>query len=381
MRNMAIGLLATFLFNLAFSGILLAALPLYLSSKNVSVVEMGLIFSFFPLVFQLLRVVFGGLSDVFGNKLFLFSSGVMQAVTALVYFFAPSHLYFALGKVGEGVATSALRGVERPLIFAGSERYGVGKIAGYYSAAIWLGMGLGAAIAGYLIVHTGFDLIFLLTATIGLVIAVASFFLREQAQRIRGGVVAHFLELRHVSSRVKKMLLFLSLDGFAMGSVWSFAMVLFLKDFFSLPPDGVGLVFLIVLPAHGLTSILLGRLSDIYDNKKLFFASNGLFALAFFGVALLVLLKASLVFVVACLVLMRFSDAVSGTTVNRIATLCATPKKLGRDLNFIFTGYWFGYWIGTLTAGAIIASFGYASLFALAGVAELALALLMLKKF
>ncbi len=381
MRNIKIGLFATFLFNLAFSGMLLTAIPLYLHDKNVDVVEIGLIFSFYPLVFQLLRVLFGGLSDVFGNRKFLFFSGVMQAVTALVYLVSNTGLLYAFGKVSEGIATSALRGVERPLIFAGSERYGVGRISGYYSAAIWVSMGVGAAIAGYAIVFLGFDSVFVFTALIGLVIALLSLFVRDPQHVVRPSVVKHFLELRHANEKVKKLLLFLTLDGVAMGLVGSFALVLLLKQVYQLPTEQIGLVLLATLPVQGISAVLLGKLADKHDNKKLFFLSNTLFSLSLFAAAFAVSIHAILLVFVLCLMAMRFSDAFSGITSNRLATIHSTPKKLGRDLNFAFTGYWFGYWVGTLAAGAVIASLGYPMLFAIAGAAELALAFLMLKRF
>lgn len=89
-------------------GIFGVVLPLMMKERGVSVVVVGLVFAALPFVMQLSRIVFATLSDFWGRKPFFISSGFLNIVSCLVFYFAHTPLEYLMGKVSEGTKEGAL---------------------------------------------------------------------------------------------------------------------------------------------------------------------------------------------------------------------------------------------------------------------------------
>ncbi|MEM3030366.1 MAG: MFS transporter [Candidatus Micrarchaeia archaeon] len=377
MRVLALGVLLVFVFSVSFNGVLATTLPLYMRAKEISVVEIGLVYAAYPIIFQLLRVFFGALSDRIGAKALLLASGGLQALTSAVYFFAPSTLFYGVGKVGEGVAASMMRGVDRRLLFSESHIFGAGRISGWYYAAMWGGLGIGSFVAGYLM-PAGFEWAFAVVAVVGITIALTGVLLGKEKIGKRGGVIEHLWDLKKVGWRIKRLTALLFLDGIASSIVGSFVLVLLLKEVYSFQPEMIGSFLLVVYIVQALGALALGRLADRIESKKLYIAS--ILGIAALLLAAGLIARAGLPYVVflAAVCVWKLFDVLASSCVNKITVAHSTTHALGRDLNFVFTGYWTGASVGYAGVGALIAAAGFPAAFFVSGGLQAVLAVLVL---
>ncbi|MEM4390084.1 MAG: MFS transporter [Candidatus Micrarchaeia archaeon] len=377
MRSVALGVLLVFAFSLSFNGVLATVLPLYMRAKGIGVVEIGLVYAAYPVIFQLLRVVFGALSDQIGVRVLLLASGMLQALTSAVYFFAPNALFYGIGKVGEGIAASMMRGVDRRFLFSESHIFGAGRISGWYYAALWGGLGIGSFVAGYLIL-AGFEWAFAVIATTGMAIALVGLLLGKEKIERKEGIVQHLLNLRKVGSKIKRLTALLLLDGIASSIVGSFVLVLLLKEVYALSPEMIGSFLMIVYVVQAVGALALGRLADKIESKRLYAAST-------FGIAALLLAAGWIAtaglpyttFLVA-ICMWKLFDVLASSCVNKITVAHSAPHALGRDMNFVLTGYWLGASAGYAGVGALIAATGFPAAFFVSGALQAVLAMLLL---
>jgi len=377
MRFFALGVLLVFIFSFSFNGVLATALPLYMRSKEIGVVDIGLAYAAYPIIFQLLRVFFGALSDRMGAGLLLLASGVFQVLASAVYFFSPGPVFYGIGKVGEGIAASMMRGVDRRLLFSESNVFGAGRVSGWYYAALWGGLGIGSFAAGYILL-AGFEWAFMLVAVVGAAIALSGLALRKERVAGRGRLIEHIRGLGGISWRIKRLTLLLFVDGVASSLVGSFVLVLLLKEVYSFSPERIGSFILIVYGVQAVGALALGWLADRVEAKGLYVAST-------LGIAALLLVAgwvagAGLAYALflAAICTWKLFDVIASACVNKITVAHSAEDALGRDMNFVLTGYWVGASVGYAGVGALIAAAGFPAAYIVAGGLEAALAVLLL---
>ena len=376
MRRSTFGLLALFLFSFSINGLLDAALPLWMRSRGVTIAEIGVAFSVLPLVYQGLRLVFSAVADRIGVRIFLFLSGLSQLAALGLYYSAPSSLFYLAGKLFEGIARSALRGVDKQLVFADADAASAGRIAGNYSAMLWYGVGIGGFAAGVLLSSLGFGAVFALIALIATVFVLMPLGLvEERAERISmRELLAHALGFRGLGERIKRLTFVLLFDGLGRGLTTTFVIVLLFREFYGWETAWIGLLLLLYHVLAGFVSMRFGFVADRVENRRLFNALSLGLVLTLGASAWLVSLGASAetaAAVALLLILMNISFGWRSAPINRMAVLASEKANLGRDMNFVLTGFWLGKFVGIGAAGLLIQWYGYPSVLFSAAVLQL----------
>ncbi len=374
------GLFITLLLNLVL-GMLATSLPLYMLSRGVSVIEMGLIFAVYPLVFPLLRTIIGALSDRMGSSVFLFASGLLHVAAAAVYGFAASPLIFAAGKGLEGLAGSTGRGIERSMIFEKLEMASMGRVAGFYSAAIWTGNALGAFLAGYLL-SVGFWTVFAVMAVAGAAFTLASFLMRDEKKVSKKQLDAAFdyaVDFKGMDGRIWKMTRLLFVDGVGYTIVSSFVIVLILNKVYSAAPDLIGLFLLGLYLATGASSVAAGHLADRLNPRALHFSGSVLVVATLLASSLALSIGLPLAFFFVLQVLQFVGHGMRSPTFMKILAAYAHPDRIGKEMNFPNIGWWGGIAVGNAAAGLLIATVGFSNIYLLAAALELAYGVLLVR--
>jgi MFS family permease len=82
-----------------------------LLERNLSVAEIGVILSVFPLVFLFARLVYAAFADYVGwSRLLLYANWPSAVGSILIYIFANSPPLFLAGKIAEGLRESSYLG-------------------------------------------------------------------------------------------------------------------------------------------------------------------------------------------------------------------------------------------------------------------------------
>jgi len=154
-------------------------LPLYLTYKNLSLAEIGLLFSIMPFVSIFLRLLFAYLADQIGCKLFFIVDGISMMVANITYAISSLPVYFGFAKVCEGISTQAFWSVNRTAIYRVSPN-AEEKNAAFMDAVRRIAIALSTILSGFLITALSFENTFLLLALLSLLLAAVAFMLKEK---------------------------------------------------------------------------------------------------------------------------------------------------------------------------------------------------------
>jgi MFS family permease len=173
----------TFL-NYFVSGALTLLIPLLLLARNVSVGEIGIVLSIYPLVFLIARLFFSAVADYVGwSHVFLLINWPSTFASTVIYYFSTSLPFFVVGKLVEALRESSYWAVSRTAIYQLSPNK-AGDAATKNNAIIWLATAFGAAVAGAGIDYLGFSSSLAVLAFVSLSIGIPAVMLWQSSARI-----------------------------------------------------------------------------------------------------------------------------------------------------------------------------------------------------
>ena len=153
-------ILAITFLNFFIKGGLTLAIPLLLLSRNVDLVEIGLVISVLPIVFMIVRLFMAVVADSKGwNRFFLLFNWPWSVLSTLIYFVAASTPMFFLGKFLEALKESSYWAVSRTAVFSLSPKR-EGKEAARNIGVMLFSTAVGSAMAGFGIAFFGFSFTF-----------------------------------------------------------------------------------------------------------------------------------------------------------------------------------------------------------------------------
>ena len=148
-------------------------LPLYLAYHGVALADMGLLLSIFPLVFLVARLFFSMAADVYGTKPFYILTGVSNIAAVLSYsVFSP--LAFILGKVFDGITSSAFWAVNRSSLSNISPK-GETHVAINLASMRLLGAGTGRLAIGFVLAYFSFSGGFVFLGAVAICLTLVAF--------------------------------------------------------------------------------------------------------------------------------------------------------------------------------------------------------------
>ncbi|OIN99853.1 hypothetical protein COY52_11425 [Candidatus Desantisbacteria bacterium CG_4_10_14_0_8_um_filter_48_22] len=269
-RNVKVLLLISVIFGLAL-GIYEFIFPLYLNDMHISFRNMGIIFSLSSIAMFFIRIHAGQLADVHGRKKFyslaLLGSGLASLFTPFTLRISLQTVLKSLREacavVQESIHSVALyENVKSKFLDF------IGKTVG----AQWVFQGLGALVAGGMLVFFGYRNIFLFNA--GLLFSAflifTIFFSEKDFKKSDPSAAVPFRKLYALDFSRPMMIIMLSSFVFniGMGSSHSFIMPLFFLDKFAISKGAVSIVMAVHRLTLGLPMIFAGWFINEKMNLK-----------------------------------------------------------------------------------------------------------------
>lgn len=346
----------------------LPVVPLFAVALGASPVEVGLINSSFLLMSGLLALPLGVLSDRFGRRRIVLSGLVLAALSSALLFWSRSpgelaaiFLVFGIGLAMLGPSLMAQVADISPADY-------LGRAYGWYTLAIYTGMGLGPAVGGLLAARWGYRPVFLAVA-VALVLLVGPTLLglRETTSRDRqrSGLWQELWRESWHNHALQACWLLTFGSCFAIGVLITFFPLLAAAK--GLGPGEIGLVFAAQAVVNALSRLPLGRMSDQWPKARL--TAAGFFLLT------VVLLAFGLSSTFPAFLLLGLSSgAVQGlgfTPLGALISEVVPTTARGVAMGGYNTAIYLGMMAGSAAMGPVISRLGFAGGFALAALVNL----------
>jgi len=344
--------------NSFITGILTVTLPLLMSERNIGIVEMGLIFSLMPIIFQLTRFLFSILSEFFGRKIFFLFNGIMAVVSNLIYYAAYTPLGYVFGKVTEGIKDGSLWAVNRAYVMDHSEE----KKKKLVQLRIFSSSfeALGNLLAGFLVVWLFFQNTILFTVALGVLLIPLSLRLKDLPKKRFNLIKAcKSIDFRNKTSEFKKFLLLFCISGISDGFIAGYVFTMFLSGI-GMNAELIGIVLGLSLLVTGLT---IGFFTKIKITRLL--AVGG----AMYCISLLLLGFSSTIFAIAIFIFMGLASGLIVNVSEAFFSTVTSSESYASDIGLLMTSFHGGRTISLLASGFIITSYGFPTTFALSSAA------------
>lgn len=296
-------------------------------------------------------------SDITGRKSYLVVFALFIILSGLTLIFIPPLFFSCL------IAVMLAKSTERSVwifgkIFSIEGFVGEkGKSYGYFGAEVLTGALVGYFVAGDFLEIGGVKISLLISVIIGAFSLLPLIGVRETMRRVGVFSLKRVLTRTFMGYTLHRFLYLVS-----RGIVMAITIPLYFKNVLLLPYFTIGLA--IATHRSGMVlGFLSGKLSDVYNFKKISYASYLVYGLLLFTLNL----SKILIFVVLILFICDLSAGIAATALPYFYEHVST--KLGRDILIIESvGTTMGLAFGSLIAGYVISTFGYPLTFTLGGV-------------
>jgi len=344
--------------NSIITGILTITLPLLMKERDIDIVQMGLIFSVMPMIFQLTRLSFGVLSDFLGRKIFLVFNSVLALLSNITYYFAYSPLSYASGKIAEGVKDGSLWAVNRASVLdeESEMRWRLVQLRTFSS----LFEAVGTVASGFLIAWFLFSNTILLTVAMSAVLMPISFSLSESRRsKFSFSEVLRSLDFRNRTPKFKNFLVLFFTSGISDGFIAGYVFTMFLSQN-GMNTELIGAVL-------GARILIAGICIYFFTRIKvtgLLVAGGATYALSLSALGFSNVMFAGL--------LLLLSGVASGVLVNvseRFFPVIVRSGMYASDVGLLMTSFHTARTSSILASGFLIASYGFSSVFLLSSLA------------
>jgi MFS family permease len=345
----------------------LPVLPLYARQLGVTTVQIGVINAVFYLMAGLLALPSGMLSDLFGRKRLALIGSVILFTGMMLLFFGRSYLQFAGLYLLLGAGIAAFGPTMMSWVAEITPATHLGRAYGWYTTALFCGLGMGPAVGGALGKWLALRTVFLIGAAVVAVnLWAVKRFLPFQASE---SFAADRKSRWHTNIRA------VLTNRPLIGCWWAtFGACIVAGLFFSFLPlhaDGrgldvgqIGIVYLVQSVTNALARIPFGIISDRVGRRKY---------QALVGIVLVTLSIAGFApastffqFLLAAWAL-GVSNAIAFTSIGALIAETAAPQVRGLAMGGYNTCIYFGLMTGSIGLGPLIEAVGFAQGFVLTG--------------
>ena len=349
----------------------LPVVPLYASGLGVSTSLIGVINAAFYLMAGLLAIPSGMLSDVFGRKRLAVAGALILLAGMLLLVFARSFFHLAVIYLLLGVGIAAFGPTMMSWVSEISPATHLGRAYGWYTTALFCGLGMGPAAGGVLVDAFGYQTVFVAGAAL-------SAFNIYAVQRFlpapgRDTVTVKMDETWRSNATLmltNRPLIGCWLVTFGaniIGGVFFSYLPLLAHDR-GLDAGQIGVVFLLQSVSNAVSRIPFGALSDRLGQRK---------HQALVGVLLASLSITGFVFArtfshfLLAAVLLGMSLAIAFTSIGALIAETTEHRFRGLAMGGYNSFIYFGLMAGSIGLGPVIESVGFAYGFMLAGAINL----------
>ena len=302
-------------------------LPLLAEHLGVSKGELGLIAAASTITGIVVNVVAGTLSDIYGRRRLLLTSGLFFATSPFLYLLVREPWQLTLVRVYHGVATATFTPVATATI-ADMYRERRGEMMGFFSSATMIGRLLAPTIAGTMITLTSFNGAYTLFGIFGTAALIILFMIPkvEETEKSTSKPTIRLFEVL-MSPRTLVVSSIMAVTYFAMQSLETF-LPLYMSQL-QVEAWLIGLTFTIQLLVITILKPYTGRLADNIGRLKVIvigmvITSVGVLSMAFSTIYYLVLIS-----IVAFAVGVSFTTAAVPPLVSEIASEKAHGAAIG----------------------------------------------------
>ena len=349
----------------------LPVVPLYAGSFGVSTSQIGLINAAFYLMAGLLALPSGMLSDSLGRKRMAVCGTLVLFTGMLLLYFSRSFFYIAGIYLLLGVGIAAFGPTMMSWVAEISPSTHIGRAYGWYTTALFCGLGMGPAAGGALGDWLGLRSVFLIGAALVVVTIWAVQWFLPKIEK----AADHKIERPGQSSNMGLMLANRQLLGCWLvtfgtniigGAFFSFLPLLAHER--GLDVGQIGIVYLVQSVTNALSRIPFGTISDSVGRRK-YQALLGV-VLASFSTAGFAPAVTFVHFLLAASSL-GVSLAIAFTSIGALIAETTEPRLRGLAMGGYNSFIYFGLMAGSIGLGPLIEAIGFGSGFLLAGASNL----------
>ncbi len=349
----------------------LPVVPLYATGFGVSTSEIGIINAAFFLMAGLLSLPSGILSDMFGRKRLALYGTIVLFTGMLLLYFGRSFVYLAGIYLLLGIGIAAFGPTMMSWVSEISPSTHLGRAYGWYTTALFCGLGMGPAAGGALGEWLGLRPVFLIGATLVafMVWAVQGFLPSQEApanHTIQRPV--HPLDWRMVLNNRQLMGCWLITFGTNIIGGAFFTFLPLLAHERGLDVGQIGIVYLVQSIVNALARIPFGTISDRIGRRN-YQALLGV-VLASFSIAGFAAAVSFAHFILAACSL-GVSMAIAFTSIGALIAETTEPRFRGLAMGGYNSFIYFGLMAGSIGLGPLIETTGFGSGFILAGASNL----------
>ncbi len=345
----------------------LPVVPLYSRGFGVSTAQIGMINAAYFLMAGLLSLPSGMLSDRLGRKRLAVCGTVVLLTGTLLLYFSRSFFYIAGIYLLLGVGIAAFGPTMMSWVSMISPATHIGRAYGWYTTALFCGMGMGPAAGGTLGEWLGLRPVFLISATFAAVTIGAVLWFLPAVEKPAG----QKRERHRQPLKLKRLLT----NRLLMGSwLLAFGANIILGSFFTFLPllahdrgldvGQIGIVYLLQSLANALSRIPFGAFSDRIGRRKAQ-ALAGV-VLASFSITGFALAETVTHFLLAAIGL-GVSLAIAFTSIGALIAETTEPRFRGLAMGGYNSAIYFGQMAGSIGLGPLIEVMGFGSGFQLVG--------------
>lgn len=349
----------------------LPVVPLYASGLGVSPSLIGVINAAFYLMAGLLAVPSGMLSDLFGRKRLAVTGALVLFAGMLLLIFARSFFHLAIIYLLLGVGIAAFGPTMMSWVAEISPATHLGRAYGWYTTALFCGLGMGPAAGGALGDALGYRSVFLAGAALSVfnIWAVQRFLTapgRDTADR-KTGEIWRSNAMRTLTNRPLIGCWLVTFGANIIGGVFFTYLPLLAHDR-GLDVGQIGMVFLLQSVSNAVSRIPFGALSDRLGRRQ-YQALVGVL-LASISIAGFVSARTFFHFLLAAICL-GMSLAIAFTSIGALIAETTEHRVRGLAMGGYNSFIYFGLMAGSIGLGPVIESAGFSFGFMLAGAINL----------
>ena len=349
----------------------LPVVPLYASGLGVSTSLIGVINAAFYLMAGLLAVPSGMLSDLFGRRRLAVTGALILLAGMLFLIFARSFFHLAVIYLLLGVGIAAFGPTMMSWVSEISPATHLGRAYGWYTTALFCGLGMGPAAGGALGEAFGYRSVFL----VGAALSTFNIWAVQRFLTAPGRDAAYEKTEDRWRSNAARMLTNRPLIGCwlvtfganIIGGVFFTYLPLLARDS-GLDVGQIGMVFLLQSVSNAVSRIPFGAISDRLGRRK-HQALVGVL-LTSLSIAGFVYARTFFHFVLAALCL-GMSLAIAFTSIGALIAETTEHRFRGLAMGGYNSSIYFGLMAGSIGLGPVIESVGFAYGFMIAGAINL----------
>ncbi|MGC8810430.1 MAG: MFS transporter [bacterium] len=337
-------------------GFIIPLFPIYVTQKGANNLQLGLIISGFTISQFLVQPFFGGLSDRFGRKPFMFGGMVCYGLVAFLYIFAESLSQVFIVRLLHGVAAGMIWPALAAFVIDQSPLEKRGEIIGILSAVEMLGFAIGPFLGGVLYGWGGMDLPFwgcsLLACSSALMIWR---FIQEDNPFPSQNFLPWKERYGFSSWRIADVRL-LCLIGFAEAFVWGTIITVLpvMATNLGISPARIGWLFTSYFLVFIILQRPVGRWSDRQGRKKPI-----LWGMIIYTIAVILLsLGGSLLYLLLILALAGAGLGIYSPSARVAIADLSSAEVRGANMGIFFTTRMVGFFLGPNVAGLLADRFG-----------------------